>query len=349
MERLFGPQESTVTVAAVCRAAGQILGIQPEVAERFRNKNVMSACARELGIPTARWTRVTTRQGVLDFARDVGWPIIIKPIDAAGADGVVQLHSAKDFDHAWPALSTKSGAFRVEEFIQGIEYHIDSIMHGGRVVFTRLLRYLRPLRDFRLQPPGSVIRRNDLTAGERGIVLGNAQLLEGFGLVNGVSHNEWFVRPDGQPVFGEASARVGGGHAVPTIESATGVNMFAAQVCTELDPNYCVPEIRDLEIGGQLLPARASGVICAMTSPAQLEQHGVFGTTYWYRPGDHLTAAERSTRMFGWVFADGENYDAIAGKLHAAQAVFTVTVRQQRSRRRDVAPRPPRQAVARMG
>lgn len=325
MERLFGPQESTVTVTADCRAAGQISGIQPDVAQRFRNKNVMSAHAHALGITAARGIVATVMATVEVFAREVGWPIIVKPCDAAGAEGVVKLDSAAELHAAWSQLVERDPTVRVEEFIAGIEYHVDSIVRGGQVVFTRLSRYLRPLLEFRVQPPGSVIRRHDLTAGEQGILIANAALFRGFALGNGVSHNEYFVRDrDGQAVFGEASARVGGGHAVPTIEAATGVNLFAEMVRVDLDPEYRVPETRDIEVGGQLLPARVSGMIHAVTSPDQLRARGVTDVTYWYQPGDHLEAAARSTRMFGRVLATGNDFATIAGKLLAAQAHFAV-------------------------
>lgn len=326
MARLFGPQESTVEIAAHCRAAAGLPGIQPAIARRFRDKHVMAERARFLDIRTARGTRVASYEDILAFASEVGWPIIVKPCDAAGAEGVCKIESREALDREWPTVADQLHRLRVEEFITGIEYHVDTIVQGGAVAFTRLSRYLRPLLHFREQPPGSVIRTAGFTAGEAAILRINARLFPGFGLDTGVSHDEYFVRADtGEAVLGEVSARVGGGHAVATIEAATGVNLFAEMVRVDLvAADYRVQLTRDREMGGQLLPTHASGVVTAITPATALYALGMDDVRYWVAKGDVVQRPARSTRMVGAVVAGGRGFDDIAGRLLAALGQFTV-------------------------
>ena len=55
----------------------------------------------------------------------------------------------------------------------------------------------------------------------------NRRVLTSLGLVRGVSHSEYIRRENGEFVFLETSARVGGAHLAELVEAATGLNLWA--------------------------------------------------------------------------------------------------------------------------
>lgn len=325
LHRLFAEQECTVELGALCRQAGNISGLAPQQAQRFRNKDTMARAAETIGLHVPRAHAATSHPEIAAFAELVGWPLIVKPIDGAGSDGIVKIESSVDLDRLWPTIVSHLERWRFEEYICGIEYHIDSIVRGGEIVFVRLSRYLGHVLDFRTCAPGSVIRQDDLSASEQAILHSDDMVLQSFGFANGVSHNEYYVRND-EVIFGEAAARVGGGHAVPMIEAATGINLFDARVRLELDLDYQPLLLQSVEIGGQMLPARRSGRITNIsTIDTRMSQDvGVFDVVHWFDIGDVLAAATRSSRMFGYVLARGSNYAEIAARLALVRDQFWV-------------------------
>jgi hypothetical protein len=59
------------------------------------------------------------------------------------------------------------------------------------------------------------------------LVAENQRVMEGLGMVRGVSHTEFIkARSDGRIYFLETSARVGGAHIVDLVEAATGLNLW---------------------------------------------------------------------------------------------------------------------------
>ena len=85
------------------------------------------------------------------------------------------------------------------------------------------------------------------TAEERELLELNRRVLTSLGLVRGVSHSEYIRSRDGQWVFLETSARVGGAHIAELVEAATGVNMWREWARVEIaggETAYDVPAAR---------------------------------------------------------------------------------------------------------
>lgn len=62
---------------------------------------------------------------------------------------------------------------------------------------------------------------------DRAVLDLNRRVLTSLGLVRGVSHSEYIRRANGEFVFLETSARVGGAHINELVEAATGLNLWA--------------------------------------------------------------------------------------------------------------------------
>ena len=60
-------------------------GLKSDEIEKYKSKMRMKAYYRQAGIPCARFAPVTDREAGLVFAREVGYPIIVKPDSGVGA------------------------------------------------------------------------------------------------------------------------------------------------------------------------------------------------------------------------------------------------------------------------
>ena len=187
-------------------------GNRYECVKLFVDKYLMREKCKELGIATIDYCRASSADEVRAFFDKVGAPIIIKPVDSCASKGVTRIDSADEIAPAFEEASQYSmgGDVIVEQFIVGTELEVDSIVLGGNV---KLLMYA-DLESFNLpnvfasttrlypsvQPDDVVERLLDL----------DRRIVEGFGLTQGLTHNEYIMDRSGKIHLLEVAARGGG-------------------------------------------------------------------------------------------------------------------------------------------
>ena len=85
VDRLEATVEAHVMAAAHVREQLQIHGTTSKTAWLCRDKPEMKAAARSAGVACAASARVTAIADAEGFAKDIGFPLILKPLDGAGA------------------------------------------------------------------------------------------------------------------------------------------------------------------------------------------------------------------------------------------------------------------------
>lgn len=328
--RIFSPQEEgTVELAAACRDALGIKGIGLTEARRFRNKDLMkdhvSGWPAEYALTIAKYDLAKSATQAVEIGDRIGWPVIAKPKALAGGAGVQPIESARVMEQYWAETVGRDGVRMVEELISdGIEYHVDTLVRGGHILFSQISRYIHPPIEFDRNPTGSVTRRHNLTPGETAIKQANERMVRGFNVDTGILHAEFWDR-GGQAVFNEVGFRIGGAFIDRMTELSAGLSLPEAWVRMELDPNYTLPSVNHAgrEAGALLLPAYEDGTITAMAKPSDLYiDRSIVDVSYWYDVGNHLPVATRSTRMSGVIYAQGESSDELAELLKAARKHF---------------------------
>ena len=102
-------------------------GFRVEDVPRIKYKSAMKEYYRRAGIPTARYHMVGDEQGCLDFIKEVGWPVIVKPDNGVGATATYKLENEKQLS---AFLAERDGRFPyiMEEFIDGLVNTYDAIL-----------------------------------------------------------------------------------------------------------------------------------------------------------------------------------------------------------------------------
>src|SRR5512145_3256105 len=85
VDRLFGAYEQLQVPLAQVRELRGIAGMGFDAARNFRDKARMKSLLRDAGIPCARHCLTPSREGAMAFAREIGFPLIVKPPSGAGA------------------------------------------------------------------------------------------------------------------------------------------------------------------------------------------------------------------------------------------------------------------------
>src|SRR3954471_2261627 len=130
VDRLEAVVEAHVMCAARVREACGIPGTSVKTTFLCRDKPAMKDALRAAGIPCAQSIGSADPEEIKAFAEKIGFPLVVKPRDAAGASGTVRVDSMADLARA---LGTFRGSVAVEEFIEGHEGFFDTLTIDGEV------------------------------------------------------------------------------------------------------------------------------------------------------------------------------------------------------------------------
>ncbi len=250
-----------VQLAAVRQRLG-IPGMTVDVAERFRDKQLMKQAFEAAGVPCARSRRVSSVDDVHGFVGDVGLPFVAKPLAGAGARNTFRIDRGDQLD-GWLASAppTEPDPMLLEEFVAGEEHSFDSVVLDGQPCWHSIGRYLpSPLAV--LEHPWiqwCVVLPREIDRPEyAGIVELGRHAVTALGLCTGLSHMEWFRRPDGQLVVSEVGARPPGAQFMTLMSVAHDVDMYAAWARLVVDESFD-PPVRRHAVGAAYLRAQGLG------------------------------------------------------------------------------------------
>ena len=203
-------------------------GMGYEAVLPFRDKQVMKDKIRAAGLRTARSERASSAKEVRDAAPLVGYPLIVKPIAGAGSMDTFRCNTPAELEAALAKL-THIDEVVVEEFIEGEEYTFDTICHEGEVLFWNICVYRpRPLiaRTVEWISPQTMVLRdveNPKYAAGRQLGL---DVLKALAFTTGFTHMEWYLKANGEAIFGEIAARPPGAHTVDIMNWANDIDLF---------------------------------------------------------------------------------------------------------------------------
>ena len=228
LDRIVCLWEPGMSLAASLRERFALLGLDRAQTQLFRDKEAMKRTLDRAGVRTPRHEAATTARQVAEAAERIGFPIIVKPIAGAGSAHTYRVDDAEELSRLLPRLRNVAEV-SVEEFIEGREYTFDTICAGGEVLYYNIAWYRPNPLVARTQewisPQTVTLRDLDTPELQRGYELG-MQVLRAFDYQTGFTHMEWFLKPDGEAVFGEIAARPPGGRPVELMNYGCDIDVF---------------------------------------------------------------------------------------------------------------------------
>lgn len=202
VDRLEATVEAHVMAAAEARERLSIQGTSVRTAYLCRDKPAMKDVLREGGVPCAQSLGSGDAEAILTFAREVGYPLVVKPRAGAGASGAERVTSDDELRGALERAGVGSGAnVAVEEFIEGHEAFYDTITIGGRVAHEFITHYypnvLEAMRTRWISPQFITTNRIETASGYQPILEMGRKVNELLGIDTSATHMEWFVGPKG--------------------------------------------------------------------------------------------------------------------------------------------------------
>ena len=220
--------EPYMVLAAQIREMLNLPGMTVAQTLPFRDKEKMKQVLDQNGIRTPRHFSTTTKAGVREAANEIGYPICVKPISGAGSADTYRVDSDEHLEQILQLLDHVTEV-SVEEFIEAEEFTFDTICVNGEIKFFNICRYRpRPLmgRSHQWISQQTIALRDvDDPALESGRKMG-FDVIKALGFQSGFTHMEWYLKPDGEAVFGEIGARPPGANTVDLMNYANDFDIY---------------------------------------------------------------------------------------------------------------------------
>ena len=129
--------ESAVTVARVAEALG-LPGVAPKAAWLASHKVDRQRAFHKHSVPSPKFCEAKSAEEAIEGAKEIGFPVVVKPPDSAGSRGVRKINNAEEMADAVSEIRTisKDQRFLVEQFLTGTEHSIEGLVIGGEVFWT---------------------------------------------------------------------------------------------------------------------------------------------------------------------------------------------------------------------
>src|ERR1051325_7972541 len=251
-DRIVALEEFDVVVAALAREHLCIGGMSSSTAKTFRDKYAMAVRARDGGVTVPDFVPAINNDEIAEYINRVPPPWVLKPRSDVSAIGIRKLENA---DEAWTAIEALNKREALRErasyhvlacFIPGEVFHVDSLVHDGRVAFAGVNKYGRPPLQV-AHGGGAYISQtipHDSTE-KRKLLEVNRRLIKAMKMETGATHAE-FIKSDadGDFYFLEIAARVGGAYIADVLEAASGINLWREWAKMEMSEPRAKPKLK---------------------------------------------------------------------------------------------------------
>jgi hypothetical protein len=267
VQRLLAVLEQLQVPLAQVREHLGIPGMDAVTARNFRDKDQMKTVFDGAGVPCARHCLAESAAVAAGFVRDVGFPLVVKPPAGAGAKSTFRLDHPGDLD-AWLAVAPPAPdrPALIEEFLTGEEGSYDSVMVDGEIIWDSISNYLPTPLEVLRNPwmQWAVLLPRDISGPEYAGIRQIAPVaLRALGLDTGLTHMEWFRRPDGSVAVSEVGARPPGAQITSMLCYAHDFDLYRAWARLMIDGTF-EPPVRQWSTATVYLRGQGAGHVQAV-------------------------------------------------------------------------------------
>ena len=236
-----------MSVAIVAKALN-LPGLSLQSAHWVADKLAMKQQLQKMGIPIPRFCAVPTQASLHACADEIGFPLVIKPVDSRGARGVQRIEQASQLDSAWILAHRESPTGRVmlEEYLDGPQFSTETLVDDGRCYTLgfadRNYEWLERTKPFIIENGGDAPTASDECV-RSAVISCVEQAALALGITSGVAKGDMVFTASGPKVI-EIAGRLSGGYFSTTqIPLACGVNFVEKAIKLAMGQHLTVEEV----------------------------------------------------------------------------------------------------------
>jgi biotin carboxylase len=289
------------------------------------DKSEFRRVCERLGLPLYHWVSGRLEPDLLERARHLRYPAVVKPADGAGGRGVAPCAGPAGLPRALAeALAhSPSGRVQVEEFVSGTHLTVAALVRDGAVVF-------HAVSERTLTPPPLFVTRSHLLpaalpAGTDTVLVEMlTAICAEIGYRRGPLTVNAVLGQDGAVYPIDMSVRTSGDGLPEAIESAYGVDVIGAAIAMAAGAEVSVKPRPARPTLVHLLSADRPGTLTGIEGAAAvLAMPEVVDLQLFTAPGDRVEPYERADRRLGQVVLSGDSATA----LRVAESCVSTMVR----------------------
>lgn len=251
-EKIIATSEFDILRAARIREYLGIDGQKVTSALAYRDKYIMKEYVSAKGLKTPNYRMVDSPTDIYSFIQKQGLPIVIKPREGSGSEGVELI---RDISELKKFVSENQVSKQlVEEYVEGEMYHIDGLVINSNIVFQWPSKYINGCLShknamfngsYQLNPNNPLFKR---------LTLFTEQVINSLPIVDDMAfHAEVFMNKDDELVFCEIACRKGGGYIGEAIEQSFQVDLTKLSVQAQCGIGVQIPHCENSTLSGFLL------------------------------------------------------------------------------------------------
>lgn len=256
---LVTAQETLLAPVAETNEALRLDAMSPEVVARTLDKSKLKSTLKNAGVQTPRDQIVTNVEEARRFAQEVGFPIVIKPLNGSGA---LSTFCIRDDEQLARIMELINGPVLAETFVMGEELCFDTVTIANEPQCFTVCRYEPPIiqaledptRQWRCVMPRQVEPYDDFIreglAAVRALKVGNA-----------ITHMEGFMNGASPAGFIDATLRPAGARIGPMFGFAFDVDPYRLWARVAVDGAFDGPLERKFAVGTIFLRGSGSGSV----------------------------------------------------------------------------------------
>ena len=268
-DRIVGILEALMVQIAEAREHFRVPGSSPRTAELFREKARMKDALRAAGLPVARHALLGSEEDGRAFAAEVGFPMVLKPPAGMGAKATFRVSSSEELVRALAGMRvSKASPMLAEEFLRGREFSFETLTVAGKVRVWSISHYLPGCLEVLENPwiQWTCLLPRDVEGPEyEGARKMGFAAIEALGLDNGMTHMEWFQRPDGTLAIGEIAQRPPGANISRMTGLAHDVDVYRGWARAVVDGELDAPWERKYAVGCAFLRGMGRGRVVGVS------------------------------------------------------------------------------------
>ena len=338
IDAVIGVDDVTaVAAAAVAEAVGLPHNSVASVTAA-RNKRQMRELLSGQGIPVPHHRVFPLDADPREFAKQVVYPCVVKPLILSASCGVIRANDEEEFNGAFlrvgallttlglTAMDEQARWILVEDFVPGVEVALEGLLTQGELQPLAIFDKPDPL-DGPFFEETIYITPSRLSADLQQQVIDCAnRTTKALGLREGPVHGEFRINENGVWVI-ELAARAIGGRCSRTLDFASGMSLEELVLRHALQMPLPPLTRQEAAAGVMMLPIPYAGILHEVRGQAEaLAVPGVVELTLTAESGDTLVPLPEGTRYLGFLLARGKTPEDVERSLRDAHRRLTVVV-----------------------
>ena len=346
----------TLLAARVAAALG-LPGNPPEAAAASRNKLASRRAFKAAGMPTPWFQPVPVDRDAYELSSHVPYPAVVKPLALSGSRGVMRVDEAAGFVRAFDRLrrlldsrdvqlerDTAHQVVMIESFIPGAEFAVEGLLEQGEFRTLAIFDKPDPLDGPFFEETIYLTPSRAPQETQERIIAAVRAAIAALGLRHGPVHAECRVDSSGADLHGprvfvlEVAARPIGGLCSKALRfrgdgaegRGTDENLISLEELLlrhALGEDVSAFERERQASGVMMIPIPRRGIYRRVDGVDEASAvPGVETVQITAKPDTMLVPLPEGKSYLGFVFARGEDADAVDGALRAAHACLQFAI-----------------------